>query len=319
MTHLALTAIVCTHNPRMDYLEQTLDSIRGQTRLPDARHWELIVIDNASTESLDGRLDLSWHPNARVVREEKLGLTWARLRSFVESKGEILVFIDDDNVLDASYLASVFAAFRGDAKLGAAGGKVIPRYETTPPAWFGKLDMSLACRDLGNKMITASWCNQNAGERCYPSCAPIGAGMAVRRSAYAAYVTAAAKDPVRAALGRRGIDLASGEDNDIVMSLLEQGSTVAYLPELQLEHLIPVRRLTADYLARYAYSSNRTWVQVLDVHGIRPWPAARGWTAPLRKARAYVRNRAWAAPANRIRWCGACGTIDGQTLISASR
>lgn len=143
--------------------------------------------------------------------------------------------------------------------------------------------------------------------------------MAVRRSAYAAYVAAAANDPVRAALGRRGIDLASGEDNDIVMSLLEQGLTVAYLPELRLEHLIPARRLTPDYLARYAYSSNRTWVQVLDVHGIRPWPAAPGWTAPLRKARAYVRNRAWAAPTNRIRWCGACGTIDGQTLIPVSR
>ena len=168
-------------------------------------------------------------------------------------------------------------------------------------------------------MITASWHNQNAEERSYPACAPIGAGMAVRRSAYAAYVAAAAQDPVRAALGRRGIDLASGEDNDIVMSLLEQGLTVAYLPELRLEHLIPARRLTADYLARYAYSSNRTWVQVLDVHGIRPWPAAPSWTAPLRKARAYVRNRAWAAPSNRIRWCGACGTIDGQTLIPTSR
>jgi len=288
-------------------------------RLSDGADWEFIVVDNASTEPLDGRIDLGWHPNARIVREDRLGLTWARLRSFYESKGEILVFIDDDNVIDPSYLSLVFAAFQTDAQLAAAGGKVIPRYEAMPPSWFNELDMSLACRDLGDEVMTASWHNQDAGERAYPACAPIGAGMAIRRSAYAAYVMAAAKDPVRAALGRRGIDLASGEDNDIVMSLLEQGLTVAYLPQLRLEHLIPERRLTADYLARYAYSSNRTWVQVLDVHGIRPWPAAPSWTAPLRKARAYVRNRAWAAPPNRIRWCGACGTIDGQTLIPWSR
>ena len=36
----------------------------------------------------------------RVVREERLGLTHARLRGHAEASGKILVFVDDDNLLD---------------------------------------------------------------------------------------------------------------------------------------------------------------------------------------------------------------------------
>jgi hypothetical protein len=115
------------------------------------------------------------------------------------------------------------------------------------------------------------------------------------------------------------LELSSGEDNDIVMCLLSRGWKIAYLPQLRLDHLIPAHRLSQQYLERYSYSSNKTWVQVLDVHGISPWRAIPSWTAPLRKARAYVRFRAWEAVENRIRWRAACGIIDGQAAIGAHR
>ena len=69
------------------------------------------------------------------------------------------------------------------------------------------------------------------------------------------------------------------------MSVLAEGWQVAYLPQLRLEHLIPASRLSCDYLARYAYGTNKTWVQVLDVHGIRPWPRASAWTLLLESSR----------------------------------
>jgi glycosyltransferase involved in cell wall biosynthesis len=247
------------------------------------------------------------------VREEQLGLTNARLRSFSESQGEIVVCVDDDNVLDPDYLTQVLLAFETDAQLGAVGGKAIARYEAAPPAWFAGLDISLGCRDLGDAPLRASWSGIAAENRQYPICAPIGAGMAIRRAAFAAYVAATRSDPKRKRLGRRGSDLASGEDNDIIMSVLEQGLLVAYLPQLRLDHLIPAHRLTPEYLARYAYSSNRTWVQVLDVHGLRPWPRIARWTSAVRCARAYARNAAWVSEANYIRWRAACGLIDGRS------
>lgn len=309
-----LSAIICTHNPNAESLAATLDALRAQD-LPSTA-WELLVVDNASAEPLADRLDLSWRPAARVVREDTLGLTHARIRGYREARGAFLVYIDDDNILDPDYLRLALEALSADPRLGAVGGKSIPRYEADPADWFAGLGLDLACRDLGDEVIRADWTGLAPEERAYPDCAPIGAGMALRREAYGAYLASAESDPRRTALGRRGADLASGEDNDMVLSLLGEGWSVAYLPQLRLVHLIPARRVSPDYLASYAYSSNRTWVQVLAVHGILPWTPVAAWSAPLRKARAFVMLRAWRAAPDFIRWRGACGLIDGRSLLA---
>ena len=53
---------------------------------------------------LADRFNISWHPNGRHVREDELGLTPARLRGVAEAVAELLVFVDDDNILDPDYL-----------------------------------------------------------------------------------------------------------------------------------------------------------------------------------------------------------------------
>ena len=97
-----VSVIVCTHSPRKDHLGRTLDGLRTQTL--DRSAWELVLIDNASKEPLAGWVDLSWHPNARIVEESVLGVTPARMRGIAESVGNLLIFVDDDNVLAADYL-----------------------------------------------------------------------------------------------------------------------------------------------------------------------------------------------------------------------
>lgn len=313
---MKLSVVICTHNPRQDYLDRTIASIRTQARDRGEFTFELIVIDNSSLRRLEDELDLSWHPDARVVREDRLGLSYARLRSFEEAQGDIIVFVDDDNVLAADYLANVACVFSLHAELGAIGGKSIPEYEVDPPAWFHETGLSLACRDLGDSVLSAAWSTESGG-RFYPVCAPIGAGMAVRRSAYEGYIRAAALDERRLALGRRGSDLASGEDNDIVLAILEQGWRVAYRPELLLNHLIPAGRLTQDYLERYARSANRTWVKVLDVHGICPWTPISSWTIPIRRARAYLLTQPWRSPERAICYMAQRGLFEGRAAIKA--
>jgi len=314
-----LSAIICTHNPRRDYLSATLDSLRAQVPLPNGACWELILLDHASTSPIADVIDISWHSNARIIREERLGLTHARLRSFRESIGSIIVYIDDDNVLDPNYFWEAFSAMQANSNLGAAGGKSIPLFEVQPPVWFAELGIDLACRDLGDEAIYASWACCTPYNRTYPECAPIGAGMVIRREAYAAYVDAVTSSLLRINLGRKGNDLSSGEDNDMVMSLLAEGWDIAYLPQLSLRHLIPARRLTKAYLSRYAYSANRTWIQVLNLHGIRQWTPVSRWSLPLRRARAFFRNRAWASDANYVRWRGACGALEGRAALSELR
>src|SRR5204862_5153681 len=99
---MQLSVILCTHNPRPDYLASTLEALRNQILPQEA--WELVLVDNASDPTVVSATRLGWHKNGRQVREEKLGLTPARLRGIAEAKGEMLVFVDDDNVLAADYL-----------------------------------------------------------------------------------------------------------------------------------------------------------------------------------------------------------------------
>jgi hypothetical protein len=313
-----LSVILCTHNPRRGVLDETLAALRRQQPL-DEGHWELIVIDNASTPPLEGAIDLGSSDGVRIVSEKRLGLTHARLRGLAEAAGEILVFVDDDNLLDLAYLRLAARAMSADRTLGAAGGKSIARYEAAPPPWFGELGIDLACRDLGEIAQYASWKGVEGAQRTYPSFSPIGAGLVIRHSVFAAYASGVEHNAGRLGLGRRGADLASGEDNDIVMTVLETGWRVAYLPQLRLEHVIPANRLTRDYLAAYAYSTNRTWVRVLDVHDIRPWGAIDPRTLQLRKARAYLSQRAWSGPAAYVRWRGACGLFEGRADVWRAR
>lgn len=308
-----ITAVVCTHNPRRDLLDATLAGLQQQSL--STNEWEFLLVDNGSSEPLADAVDLSWHPRGRVIREDRLGLTYARYRSYREAHGAVIVYIDDDNVLASDYLDNAARILEANPKMGAIGGKSLPRYEAEPPVWFASLGINLACRDLGDQTMTASWESVPQNERSYPRCAPVGAGMAIRKEAYRAYVEAAENDPVRSALGRKGEDLASGEDNDMVMSVLAAGWDVGYFPELSLEHIIPESRLSRDYLARHSYSSNKTWVLVLDVHGIRPWPRIPAWTVPLRKARAFVQYRAWSDDAGYIKWKGASGQYEGRALL----
>src|SRR5690242_12200927 len=100
MVHASV--IVCTHNPRPDYLTRTLAALRGQT-LP-THEWELLVIDNASDCPVAEIADVSWHPDGAILKEDTLGLTPARLRGIDRARAELLVFVDDDNVLDTAYL-----------------------------------------------------------------------------------------------------------------------------------------------------------------------------------------------------------------------
>src|SRR4051812_35613434 len=117
------SVILCTHNPRTDFLSRALASLRSQTLPFD--QWEFILIDNASDRALSSSLDLSWHPQTKLIREDHLGLTHARIRGLAESRADLLVFVDDDNILDNDYLERALEIGRDWQILGAWGGQCI--------------------------------------------------------------------------------------------------------------------------------------------------------------------------------------------------
>jgi glycosyltransferase involved in cell wall biosynthesis len=297
-------------------LRETLLGLRKQSLA--AGLWETLLVDNASTAFPSvGDYSESAPENLRLMTEARLGLTSARLAGIRAARGKTIVLVDDDNVLDPGYLAEVVRLFSRDAHLGAAGGKSRPAFESPPARWHSEFFPLLALRDLGDsELIATSFRPEGAERNEYPAFAPIGAGMAIRREAALAWAAAAEGDQKKRRLDRSGLELVSGGDNDIVMTLLERGWTVGYFPTLSLRHLIPAGRLDTGYLSRLNRAIQRSWVQVLELHGANPWGPIPRWTVPLRKAKAFVRMGAWRSPSNRIRWQGACGHHEGRAAIS---
>jgi glycosyltransferase involved in cell wall biosynthesis len=304
-----LSVIISTHNPHPERLWRTIESINSQTL--SIAEWELILVDNASTDfSTIEQLGLPLPKNSNTVREDRLGLSFGRLAGIRRSCGDILVFVDDDNVISEQYLEITQNVFERIPGLGLGGGRSLPEWERgDPDPWVSESFANLALRDFGEAELLGS----STMPPTYPAWAPIGAGMVARKDALASWITECVQDG--APTGRRGRKLSSGEDCDIVMYALADGWQVGYFPDLILTHLIPSSRLTRTYLGRLNYEIAKSWVQVLARHGVRPWPPAARWSVPYRKARAYCRYRAWAGPAQYIRWMGACGQFEGRATL----
>jgi glycosyltransferase involved in cell wall biosynthesis len=300
-----ISVIIPTHNPDANRLARTIAALRLQD-LPKSE-WELLLIDNASEPPLNrANWELSWHDRAQLIREDSLGLTSARLRGFREAHGELFVLVDDDNVLRPDYLSISGEIAAKHPQLGAFGGALIPEFESVPPAWMNEFIPMLAVRDLGSKEIVMAW------NGTYPSCAPLGAGMVIRRKAALEWTEEIASDSRRRVLDRTAASLVSGGDNDMVISAMKRGWQVGYFPALVLNHLIPARRCDAGYLSRLNRAMSESWMRLLTIHDINPWPPIPAWSVPLRQAKAWIRHRAWAGKAGRVRWAGACGHFEGR-------
>lgn len=232
-----VSVIICTHNPRADYLQRTLDALQTQS-LPKSE-WELILIDNASAEPLDGRWDLSWYPGARIVREEQLGLTPARLKGIQEGKSNLFCFVDDDNLLDSDYLEQGYDISKKRPDLGAWGGQQEPVFEQGAYVenWKREFWTAILKQDI--------WSNNY--DR---ATAPIGAGMFLRNSVAVEYLRKVRFDPIRSRLDRSGSGLSSCGDIDMAFTACDLGLGTGRFVSLKLKHLMPTSRLENAYIEK---------------------------------------------------------------------
>jgi glycosyltransferase involved in cell wall biosynthesis len=234
-----ISVIICTHNPRRDYLNRVLEALRGQSFPMD--RCELLLIDNKSDEGLEGRFDLSWHPAARVIREEVLGLTHARMCGIKESKGKLLIFVDDDNLLQIDYLEVAANMAQEWPQLGVWSGAVVPEFEKQPDDELIPYLWRLCIRDVKNDV----WGNEGTFDST-----PWGAGMCIRKIVAERYAKETENSALRSILGRRGDSLVSTEDIDIALTSLETGLGTGVFSRLRILHLIPAGRVEKKYLLK---------------------------------------------------------------------
>jgi glycosyltransferase involved in cell wall biosynthesis len=238
---ISLSVIICTHNPRQYSLERVMSALQAQT-LPRER-WELLLVDNHSEKNLSEAWDMTWQTNARHVREDQLGLTPARLRGIREAKGELLLFIDDDNILGPEFLERAVGIAARCPHLGAFGaGRLEPEFETPPPPELvPKLSM-LALRTVSTEL----WSNNPKDSACYPW----GAGLCVTRQTADYYPELVRRLNAQEVLDRRGKLLFSGGDDLFSWAAAACGKGFGIFPELSITHLIFAQRLNQPYFVR---------------------------------------------------------------------
>jgi glycosyltransferase involved in cell wall biosynthesis len=235
-----ISVIICAHNSRPDYLGRVLEALRVQSMDDDG--WEILLVDSASTPPLAKRVDLSWHARARHVREDEAGLTRARLRGIAESVGDLVIFVDDDNVLDPEFLATSAQIYQEKPHIGAWSGQCLAEFDSRPPEWTRRYWGNLVIRELDRDR----WSNLPLNAETMPC----GAGLCVRRNVAATYARLHESGARQFLLDRVGTSLLSGGDNDLAACACEVGLGVGVFAALRLKHLIPANRLREDYLLR---------------------------------------------------------------------
>jgi len=240
-TMLDASVVICAHNPRTDYLGRVLDSLRNQSLSLDK--WELLITDNASRVPLASSSDISWHPVARHISERELGLSYARRRGIREASADLIIFVDDDNVLDATYLAEAVKIGQEWQSLGVwASGSILGDLECQLPESLQKHRSWLPLREVAEPGWSASFDDPIPWRA-------LGAGLCVRKKVAIAYDQQCETSSIQIT-GRQGISLLGSEDTEIALVCCSHGLGVGIFPQLKLTHLISQNRLTEDYFVR---------------------------------------------------------------------
>jgi glycosyltransferase involved in cell wall biosynthesis len=275
----SITVVICSHNPEEIVLKEVLEGLRSQDY--PLEKWSLLLVDNCSTNYVINKLDLSWHPSARIVGEVKPGLVQARLCGIRECSSPWICFVDDDNVLKSDYLSLVSEIVESEDYGVIGAGNIFPRYEVPPCPQLKSYMEMLALRSKSERKIIS----QARGF----SGLPWEAGMVVSRQVSEAYAELCSRNGSSISLGRSGTMLLSGEDVEFSMLALTNGLPCLTEPRLVIEHLISRERVEVDYLLRLAEGHSYSEVLLVKkwLPGLLVW-IKLFWRISLKLIKAFL-------------------------------
>jgi glycosyltransferase involved in cell wall biosynthesis len=99
------------------YVAEALSSALGQDRVPD----EVIVIDDGSPDG-SAAIAASFGPRVRCVRQEQRGISEARNNGLAHATGDVIAFLDADDLWPARSLSARLALLAGRPSLDCASG-----------------------------------------------------------------------------------------------------------------------------------------------------------------------------------------------------
>jgi glycosyltransferase involved in cell wall biosynthesis len=208
-----ISVIICTYN-RSYRLQQALESLQTMF-VPDGLQWELIVVDNNSTDHTSHivkRFMNESRIHIRFTKEMNQGLAYARNKGINEAKGEIIAFTDDDCIVDPYWLTSIAHEFLSDPSIQGLSGRV---------ELYNLCDKPVSTRTSRKKISITSL------DRILMS--TIGCNLAISRMTFD---TIGLFD-VDFGIGTK---FAAAEDLDFIYRMFQKGLKIIYAPDVLVYH-----------------------------------------------------------------------------------
>lgn len=104
------------------WIQEAIDSVLAQ----DHRNWELLIIDNASTDgSAEWVAERYSDERIHILQESRTGVSEARNKGLDHARGDFICFLDADDRLPSRSLSSRLAIFRKQPELSFVDGQVL--------------------------------------------------------------------------------------------------------------------------------------------------------------------------------------------------
>jgi len=232
-----VSVVISTYN-RCALLARALQASLSQEA--NDINYEILVIDNNSSDQTKNVVQalIAEHPaKLRYIFEPQQGLSYARNTGIAKARAPIIAFTDDDVCAASDWIAQIKAGFDSDPSTDAVGGKVLPRWESDPPAWLTRAHWApLALLDYGDEPFYVDIDRQLS---------LIGANVAFRLTAFEAVGL------FKADFQRVKDGIGSLEDHDMLLRLWRSGRKGSYLPQLVVSAEVQSERLQKDYHRRW--------------------------------------------------------------------
>ncbi|WP_052158151.1 glycosyltransferase [Lacinutrix jangbogonensis] len=235
-----ISVILCCYNSA-HLLKETLCHLAKQVTKKDFLY-EVVLVDNNSTDQTAQIAKQLWllletDVALHVVSERQPGLSWARKTGVLNSNGDLIVFCDDDNWLEAHYLQLAYNFMIKNSRVGALGGEAQGVLEMErPPSWWQVEKSNYA---VGKQAEESG----DISKRGYLW----GAGIVMRKELLVRlYQTGF----ISLLSDRKGNELSSGGDSEFCKWIQLMGFKLWYLESLKFSHYITKNRLVDTYLVK---------------------------------------------------------------------
>lgn len=289
---MLVTVAICTWN-RAPLLESTLTRLR-ELRIPAGIDWELLIVNNNCTDATDEVISRHTpHLPIRRLFEPTRGIAHARNCAAQGAKGELLLWTDDDVLVDPEWLKEYVKAAHDWPDAAFFGGTIDPWFVSPQPRWYKK-NLDRLAMILPTKQLGAGIFPLPAEERI------LCANMAMRTSLFQRYSYDTRMDRRLPEFNKYS---AACEDHELIDRLRRDGYNGMWIGSARVMHYAAPERLTKSFARVW-------WREQAKLYAIRfpiaPCPLL--WGAPRWILLQYWKARArswWFAMFQGPRWAKA--------------